>query len=123
MEFIAILKRVGPFVLTFAAGLIIASFFVTVTAPFSNWGSKRSDYKFSKSRHMKQKYHELRGEYMRMKLENEQLRDRVRSLEATRGFEGTELKLDGEVIEIPAPPPPPKPFRHMQMKTKIVEAQ
>ena len=121
MEFIAIIKRVGPFLLTFAAGLIVASFFVTVTAPSLNWDSKRSNYKFSKSRHMKHKYHELRGENMQLRLENEQLRRKIERLEGLT----TEFEFDAEYprLEPPAPPAPPKPFRHMQMKTKIVEAQ
>ena len=35
------IKRFFPFLLTFAAGLVIASFFVTVTAPSFQFNTKR----------------------------------------------------------------------------------
>jgi hypothetical protein len=113
MEFIGILKRVGPFILTFVAGLIIASFFVSVTAPNFNWNSKRSQYKFSKMRHIKHENRQLRNENLRLKMEIEQLKQLTLKDGAV-----TDPAFD---VEAPQPPPPPK-YRQMPMKTKTVEA-
>lgn len=89
------IKRFFPFLLTFAAGLLIASFFVTVTAPRFQF-NKRSG-KYRKSR-------ELRNENERLRRENERLKRELAEKEAMNSE--YEFGLD---IPPPMPPAPPKP--------------
>lgn len=86
MRFLALIKRFIPFFLTFALGLFIASFFVSVAAPSFNF----------KNRGWKHR------EYHRLRYENERLRERVRRLENER------LNNDFE-LDINVPPPPMAP--------------
>lgn len=92
MEFIAVLKRVVPFLLTFVAGLAIASFFVPLAAPSFKWESKRYKRGYHhKCRDMQSEVQRLRDENLRLKLEVEQIR--------TIG--------PGPEFEVPTPPAPP----------------
>lgn len=92
-------KRVLPFLLTFAAGLFIASFFVSVAAPSFQFrrdgGKRRHDCK-----RVKMEMQDLRQENIRLRDEIEQLRRNPMTLE----YIDPEFKLpaDGD-----APPPPP----------------
>ena len=96
MNFLSLIKRVAPFVLTFALGLFIASFFVTVAAP--NLQFRRG---FSKHR----EYHR------RMEFENQQLREEnIRLKNRLAEMEKRDWVLD----RIPPPPPAPPV---MPMKT------
>ncbi len=92
-------KRVLPFLLTFAAGLFIASFFVSIAAPsfqFRRDGGKRHDCK-----RVKMEMQDLREENIRLRNEIEQLRRSPLTLEY----------IDPEFTR-PAdrdvPPPPPR---------------
>lgn len=61
------LKRVLPFFLTFAVGLFIASFFVTIAAPsfqFQNRGWKRNHRQYDRQREIE--IERLREENMRL---------------------------------------------------------
>ncbi len=73
MNFVSIVKRVAPFVLTFAVGLFIASFFVTVAAP--NFQFKRG---FNKHR---QYHRRIEAENQRLREENLRLKNRVSEME------------------------------------------
>lgn len=103
MLYLGVLKRVLPFLLTFAAGLFIASFFINISAPSFNF--KRSSKKCRESR-------QLRYENERIKRENADLR---RQLEQAAG-----MKTDWTInagpghfeADVPPPPPPPAPRRH-----------
>ena len=89
------LKRFVPFFLTFAAGLFIASFFVSVAAPFS--GFSRGERRFG---------------YIRMlREENQRLQDRVNELEEQQTASPcvTVDTWDGTTYEVPPPPPPRHP--------------
>ena len=96
-----LIKRVLPFFLTFAVGLFIASFFVTVAAPsfqFPNRGERR--------RH--QEYHRM------MEMENQRLKEENLRLKQNQlnsaDDEIYELSSDG--LNVPLPPPaPPAPMR------------
>ncbi len=60
-------KRVVPFFLTFAVGLFIASFFVTIAAPtfqFQNRGWKRNHRQYDRQRELE--IQRLREENMRL---------------------------------------------------------
>lgn len=83
----ALFKRIVPFILTFAAGLFIASFFVNVIPSFkvkkNNRCGKRQEVRI------------LKYERERLQLENQRLKQRL---------EETERMM---LLEEPVPPPPP----------------
>ncbi len=90
------IKKVVPFFLTFAIGLFVASFFVSIAAPsfkIPNRGWKRH-----------QQYHQ------RIESENQRLREKNLRLER----ELAEKERQEEIVFSPhanfdAPPPPPMP--------------
>lgn len=87
------IKRILPFFLTFAVGLFIASFFVTISAPSFRFENRRWN------RH--QQYHrQMELEKQRLQEENYRLKKQLadNSLE----FSPTDLKYS-------VPPPPPAP--------------
>lgn len=85
------IKRFIPFLLTFAAGLVVASFFVTVAAPKFQF-NKRS------GKHNKCRYHKNENE--RLRRENERLKRELAEREA----------MDSDLIYgLEVPPPPPIP--------------
>jgi hypothetical protein len=99
MLYKGILKRFFPFLLTFAAGIFLASFFVSVALPtFPR--SERSNRGF--------------GEGRRLRFENERLRDENERL--TRELEFHNLgpahlnmpDVPPVTLEVPPPPPPPR---------------
>jgi hypothetical protein len=97
MQLKGVFKRIIPFFLTFALGLLVASFFVSVSAP--NFG------KF-KRKNCRQVYREN----FRLRMENERLAERIRRLEEER-FSRIErertiedLKFSPNLLE-PVPPP------------------
>jgi hypothetical protein len=85
------LKRFLPFLLTFAAGLFIASFFVSLTAPFS--GFSRGERRYS---------------YVRMlRMENQRLQDRVDELEQQQSVSPcTSTETVEPWVDVPPPVPP-----------------
>lgn len=85
------IKRFVPFFLTFAFGLLVASFFVSVAAPSLNF--KRE------GRH---------GKYYRMKCENDRLRRENQMLER-RLAERRAMETEFMNLEVPPPPMPPMP--------------
>lgn len=93
-------KRVVPFFLTFAVGLFIASFFVSIAAP---------NFQFNRGRRNHREYDR------QMKLENQQLREenarlKREALERNRR-EMTSYAFEND-FEVPPPPPmPPAPPR------------
>ena len=92
MKFISIVKRVAPFALTFAVGLFIASFFVTVAAP--NFQFRRG---FSKH----QQYHRrIESENRQLREENNRLKNRLAEVEKRDWV----LERD---LDVPPPPVPP----------------
>jgi hypothetical protein len=96
MSYLAIFKRIIPFFLTFAAGLLIASIFVPISAPrFER--SERSG-KWRHHRECKREKESLRRENMRLRQE----------IETMQRNEFQELKLD---LDVPPPPPPPRVVR------------
>ena len=109
MCYTGLFKRFVPFALTFAAGLFIASFFVSIALPEGNWRSRRG---FNK-----------RMEIERLQAENQQLRDQLRlervqneELRRTRMDENLDFVIPDAVPPVdfeeqhhpPAPPKRPK---------------
>lgn len=105
MNFISIVKRVAPFALTFAVGLFIASFFVTVAAPNFRFGRG-----FNKHREMDR---QMRIENDRLREENNRLKNRLEEMQ----------KRDWVIepnIDVPLPPPPPAvmPMKSVPSKSR-----
>lgn len=86
------IKRFFPFFVTFAAGLLVASFFVTVSAP--NFQFKRGNWRNKNSRYLK-------NENERLRRENERLQRELAEREA--------MSSSDEAIFLDVPPPPPMP--------------
>lgn len=97
MSYLAIFKRIIPFFLTFAAGLLIASIFIPITTPnFRGFErGKRFHYK-----QMKAENERLYRENCRMKKELEALR------EIEQKFETRTLEYAVPEIKVDIPPPP-----------------
>lgn len=107
MNFVSIVKRVAPFVLTLTVGLFIASFFMTVAAP--NFKFKRNG--FSKHR----EYHRrIESDNKRLREENIRLKNRLAEMERR------DWVLERDEINV-APPPPLEPA--MPMKTVPYKAR
>jgi len=115
MCYTGLLKRFVPFFLTFAAGLFIASFFVSIALPEGNWRSRRG---FNK-----------RQEFQRLQIENQELRDQLRleriqneELRRMRGSENLDFVIPDAVPPVsleephhpPAPPKRPKQPRFVE---------
>ncbi len=95
MRLLGIIKRAVPFIGTFAIGLFIASFFVTLALPKVEVKASRS-WKSSHSR-----------SYCRVKRENRRLRRKIRRLERRKARKVLKMRTRRiEVFEVPAPPPP-----------------
>lgn len=99
MTFLGVLKRVLPFFATFAAGLFIASFFVSISSPSFNFPRKNN-----RCREVRQ----LRVENDRLNRENADLRQQLEEA-GTR----TVWTMDADLNAPPPPPPPPakRPYK------------
>ncbi len=89
------LKRIIPFIATFAIGLIVASFFVSIIPSFN---FKRDGHRGGRRGHR-----ELRYENERLRVENERLK-------AEKDFTREVVPMRAEEIpnvELPVPPIPP----------------
>ncbi|MDQ3133064.1 MAG: hypothetical protein M3Q99_20220 [Acidobacteriota bacterium] len=95
MRLLGLVKRFVPFLLTFAIGLFIASFFISIAAP---------SFQF-KNRGWKQR------ENYRLKQENQRLRQRVERLEREKRMTVSEFEMNLDVPPPPMPPMPPPPPR------------
>jgi hypothetical protein len=87
-------KRVVPFFLTFAVGLFIASFFVSIVAP---------SFRFNNRFRRHQEYHRM------MEFENQRLRERNSQLEKQLADSETESSVMSLYSAVPPPPMPPMP--------------
>ena len=90
-------KRIVPFFLTFAVGLFIASFFVTIAAPKFGLGFRRERLE----RHL--------ADDRRMELEYQQLKEKNSQLEKQLADKDSASESSFEVDAVPAPPMPPMP--------------
>jgi len=117
MCYTGLFKRIVPFVLTFAAGLFIASFFVSIALPEANWQSRRG---FNR-----------RQEFDRLQTENQQLRDQLRfermqneELRRSHGDMDADFLMPDAVPPVDSerpyhPPAPPK--RPKQPRTDVLQ--
>lgn len=101
MSYLAIFKRIIPFFLTFAAGLLIASIFVPITVPSFERSQRSGHGRYH--RELKRENESLRRENMRMRKELEELR------RSTEDVKFQDLKWDVPEVHVNVPPPPPPP--------------
>jgi hypothetical protein len=95
MNFMSFVKRIAPFFLTFAVGLFIASFFVTVAAP---------NFQFRRGFNRHQQYHRrIESENQQLREENNRLKNRLADMER----EKSDWVLG--TVYVPMPPAPPAP--------------
>ncbi len=95
----SLIKRIAPFFLTFAVGLFIASFFVTVAAP---------NFQFRRGfNHHKEMDRQMQFENQRLRDENERLRNRLEDAERSDWVINPDIDV----------PPPPPVAPSMPMKT------
>ncbi len=105
-------KRIVPFFLTFAVGLFIASFFVTVAAPSfqfksRNWKRNHRQY----DRQMELENQRLRDENLRLRREAQMKVDKFTGTYQMNGDGSAKLlkyeaTINGERIDDLVPPPP-----------------
>ncbi len=97
-----ILKRVIPFILTFALSLFVVSFFVDITPGFTK---KREIRKMRRAERIR-----ILNEYPQLKAENERLRQALGNTQCgpDREFNAADL----EIRELDMPPLPPAVPRH-----------
>ncbi len=102
----AIFKRILPFLATFAVGIFIASFFVSVSVP-----SLRSDKCKKRGFYAKQ----LRSENERLRNENLRLKNELENnavvIEEMPRISHRDIKGRGPEFPVEAPAPPPVPSR------------
>ncbi|MGI8812907.1 MAG: hypothetical protein ACR2IH_10355 [Pyrinomonadaceae bacterium] len=100
MMYIGLLKRFVPFLVTFAAGLFLASFFVSLSLP-----SLPSRNRNGRRAEMQQ----MRMENDQLRTENEMLRHQLQMHKLEAG--------EFDVPEVPdAPPPPPRASRFERIR-------
>ena len=106
MSYLQIFKRIIPFFLTFAAGLLIASIFVPIGAPNFRNSDRSGKYRFRSE--CKRERESLRRENDRLRQELDQMRQDLEDAKSS----DLKLTLPPEIrIEVPAPPPPPRAVR------------
>ena len=96
------LKRFAPFFITFALGLFVASFFVTVALP---------SVRFNRN-HRHQRFHrQMEFENQRLREENLRLKRAVEDISETKNIDGTgKIMFEGTINDL-VPPPPIAPVR------------
>jgi hypothetical protein len=109
MLYTGFFKRIIPFVLTFAAGLFIASFFVSIAAPsFGNWRESRRSR--CRDKHdLRLQLDRLREEKRTLEMENEMLKQQMSD---SIDFEIPVVPGVPAIEHPPAPPKRPKHPRH-----------
>ena len=110
MLYTGLFKRIIPFVLTFAVGLFIASFFVTIAAPnFGKWRQGRREWRGHERRELLRENQELRQKYYQEVQKNNELR---------RQLADSDVLLESAVppVELEAPHPPRRP-KHPRIET------
>jgi len=97
MLYTGLIKRILPFALTFAGGLLIASFFVTIGTP--NFGSRHRENRRNEVRELRIETDQLRREKCNLRREIEELK-----MDSSNWDRLVEVQGD---LELPVPPPPP----------------
>src|SRR5436305_10286306 len=99
-------KRLVPFFLTFAVGLFIASFFVSIAAPRFNFPG-RGERRRYEMQQLRMENDQLRGENLRLQDELDTVRRNPINLKHVRNLDWEPMPG----VDIP-PPPPSAPRAH-----------
>lgn len=105
MCYTGLIKRILPFGLTFAGGLFIASFFVTVGMPA--FGTRHRENRRNEARELRIEVQQLRKDKCDLRREMDDIRSNSVNWES-------DMENSGE-FELPVPPPPipsVAPHRH-----------
>lgn len=99
MNFVAVIKRVLPFLVTLAAGLFIASFFVDLSPrPMNHQGHRRGRCR---------EFQELRMQYLKERERSDRLQEQIDLLRQNPvDLKHVEGLANG--FDVPPPPPPAK---------------
>lgn len=93
------IKRMLPFLATFAVGIFVASFFVNISAPsFRGRGTNRRHHEMKR---LRVENEELRNENLRLKNEMESIRWNSPHI--------SHFEWNNPGVEFPVPLPPPPP--------------
>ncbi len=118
MCYTGLIKRIIPFALTFAVGLFVASFFVSIALPSATWRMGHRVNRFQEIQQLRMENADLR-EKLRMenadlreklrqaKMDNEELRKSIGDLDFV--IPEVETPSDWELDAHHPPPPPRKP--------------
>ena len=97
-------KRILPFFATFAVGLFIASFFVSLSGPRFGFGERRMR-RFEEMQRIRVDNEELRNENLRLRNELESMRFGSGGM---RQFQMDEMTAPDVNLPVPLPPAPPR---------------
>ena len=107
MQFAGLVKRIIPFLLTFSAGLLLASLFIPIGVPdLSTWREARRVKHCREHRELRYEINSLREKLRTSETENEQLRRATK--ESVETFELDQLPVELDAHHPPAPPRKPK---------------
>lgn len=97
MLYLGLLKRIVPFILTFAAGLFLASFFVSIVPSFNSRDSRswRSNERWSKCQELRE-----------AREENRRLREELEAVKSRMNWDVNVPTVDLDIPDVPPPPPP-----------------
>jgi len=108
MCYTGLIRRIIPFALTFAVGLFVASFFVSIALPGASWRINRRVNRFHEMQQLRIENDELRQLNRELRMQNEKFRQSL-------GSDSSDL-MDSDAIapedfdaHHPPPPPPRKP--------------
>ena len=107
MYYKGLIKRIVPFFLTFAAGLFIASFFVTIATPTFNF--RRGPSRFGEIQRLRSDNQELKRTNCELRRQLEEARSDSVDINAIPAFPA----FDTDAVPPPTPPSAP---RHPQLR-------
>lgn len=106
MYYTGLIKRIVPFFVTFAAGLFIASFFVTIATPSFNF--RRGPGRFGEMQRLRFENQEQKRTINELRRQLEEARSDTVNINAIPAFPA----FDTDAV----PPPPPSAPRHPQFR-------
>ena len=101
MCYTGLLKRIVPFALTFAVGLFLASFFVSLALPGEAWRTERRINKANELRQLRMDFQRLEERYREVRQENEELKKK------SRDWDSDDLMDEVPPVGFEAHHPPP----------------
>ena len=117
MFYTGLFKRIIPFVLTFAAGLFIASFFVQLAFPsLSEWREARRSRGCHEKRQLRMENDELREKVRTLRNQNEEMRRGIKDWDTDEEILNAVPPVELDEHHPPAPPRKPKHPRFVRVQ-------